>query len=199
MFVQIVQGRATDPQGLKKQSERWDEEIKPGAKGFLGSTVGVTEDGQFFAAARFESEEAARANSDRPEQSQWWEETSQYLEDPTFIDYTNVKVSLGGGSDDAGFVQAMQGRAKDIDRAQQMDDEFEKIAPKVRPDLMGGFTCWQDDGSFTTVNYFTSEAEARKAEKEDPPEEFQERLQEFMDLFEDMSYIDLKDPWYSSP
>ena len=199
MFVQVIQARTTDPQGLKKQSERWDEEVKPGAKGFLGSTVGVTEDGQFFAAARFESKEAARANSDRPEQSQWWEETSQYLEGPKFLDYTNVKVNMGGGSDDAGFVQAMQGRTTDLERAQQLDSEFEKIASNARPDLIGGFTCWQDDGTFTAVNYFSSEEEARKAEKQDPPAEFQDALQEWQSLYEDMSYIDLKEPWYSSP
>ena len=199
MFVQVIQGRATDPQGLKKQAERWDEEVKPGAKGFLGSTVGVTEDGQFFAAARFESEEAARANSDRPEQSQWWEETSQYLEGPKFLDYTDAKVMGRGGSDDAGFVQAMQGRVKDLERAKELDERFEKVAPNVRPDLIGGFTCWKDDGTFTGVNYFTSEAEARKGEKQDPPAEFQEALQEWQNLYEDISFVDLKDPWYSSP
>ena len=199
MFVQVIQGRAKDAAGLRKQTERWDEEVKPGAKGFLGSTVGVTEDGQFFAAARFESEEAARANSDRPEQSRWWEETSQYLEGPKFLDYTDVKMMRGGGSDDAGFVQAMQGRTKDLDRARQMDEEFEKLAPQLRPDLIGGFTCYKEDGSFTSVNYFTSEAEAREGEKKDPPAELQEDMQNWMDLFEDMSYTDLKDPWYSSP
>jgi hypothetical protein len=37
---------------------------------------------EFIALVRYENEEAARANSDSAEQSAWWEETSQYLEDP---------------------------------------------------------------------------------------------------------------------
>ena len=199
MFVQIIQARATDPQGLKKQSERWNEELKPGAKGFLGSTVGVTDEGQFFTAARFESEEAARANSERPEQGQWWQETSQYLENPQFADHTDVTTSLGGGSDDAGFVQVMQGRTTDRERSDQMEKEFEELGPKMRPDIIGGYTCWKDDGSFTSINYFTSEAEARKGESQEIPSEYQESFKEWMTLYSDMRYLDLKDPWLTSP
>ena len=41
MFAQILQGRVTDPAGIQKQWERWVEDIKPGAPGFLGSTGGM--------------------------------------------------------------------------------------------------------------------------------------------------------------
>src|SRR3712207_2703358 len=103
MFVQVIEATAKDAAALRAQMDAWDREIKPGARGFLGSTAGVTEDGTFIAAARFESEEAARANSDRPEQTQWWEQTAQYIEgDATFYDCRDVDVSMGGGSDDAG-------------------------------------------------------------------------------------------------
>ncbi len=69
MFVQVIQGRAKDPAGLRKQFQAWDNELRPRATGFLGSTAGVSDDGEFIALARFESEEAARANSDSPEQA----------------------------------------------------------------------------------------------------------------------------------
>ena len=72
MFVQVIQGKAKDAAGLRKQWERWDQELKPAAKGYLGSTAGVTADGEFIALVRFEDEAAARANSDSPEQSAWW-------------------------------------------------------------------------------------------------------------------------------
>lgn len=52
MFVQVIQGRATDPQGLRSRWEAWDRELKPGSVGFLGSTAGIAEDGTFIMAAR---------------------------------------------------------------------------------------------------------------------------------------------------
>lgn len=42
MFAQVIQGRATDADGLRKQWERWDQDIKPKAQGYLGGTAGVT-------------------------------------------------------------------------------------------------------------------------------------------------------------
>jgi hypothetical protein len=77
---------------------------------WLGSTAGVTRDGQALAVARFESPEAARTNGDRPEQTAWWEETAAlFTSDPVFHDSTSVEVDLAGDPDRAGFVQVMQG------------------------------------------------------------------------------------------
>jgi len=70
MFVQVIRGQATDPQELRGALDTWSEQLAPGAMGWLGSTAGVTDDGQFVGIARFESEDAARRNSDRPEQHQ---------------------------------------------------------------------------------------------------------------------------------
>src|SRR3954447_11319515 len=108
MFVQVIQGKTSDPTALRKQFEKWDETIKPEVKGYLGSTAGITSDGRFVTLARFESEEAARSNSDSTAQSEWWEETSQYLQNPLFHDCTVVDVMGEGGSDNAGFVQVIQ-------------------------------------------------------------------------------------------
>ena len=60
MFVQVIQGRTSDAQGLRAAVDRWHEELAPGAEGWLGSTGGVTEDGRAIAVVRFETEEAAR-------------------------------------------------------------------------------------------------------------------------------------------
>ncbi len=201
MFVQVIQGRAKDAAGLKKQTDRWHEELGQGAEGFLGATSGVTEDGEFFTAARFESEEAARRNSDRPEQGKWWEETSQYLDgEATFTDYPNAQTWLGGGSDDAGFVQAMQGRYTDVKKAIELGQKMpEDRMRQHRPDIIGGVECWLDDGTYTSINYFTSEREAREGEKKEMPAEMQEGMQEWMSLMEgEVKFIDLKDPWLYS-
>ena len=65
MFVQIINGRVKDADEVRRHDERWRKEVMPGAKGFLGSTVGVTDDNQFLAFVRFSDEAAARANSNR--------------------------------------------------------------------------------------------------------------------------------------
>src|ERR1700747_4456 len=67
MFVQVIQGHVSDAAQARAQLDRWAEEVAPGAVGWLGSTSGVTDDGRLVALARFESDEAARPNSDRPE------------------------------------------------------------------------------------------------------------------------------------
>ena len=198
MFIQVIQAKARDRDALKRQFDKWTENLQPEATGYIGSTGGVTDDGEAFFAARFESEEAARKSSDRPEQGSWWEETSKYLEAPTFTDYTNVELSLGGGSDNAGFVQVMQGKTNDLERVRELGQEFDAIAKEVRPDLIGAVNCWKEDGSFTTINYFTSEEEARRAESQDMPEDAAAQFKEWDSLISVDKWIDLKDPWLRS-
>ena len=48
MFVQIIEGRTSDAAGLMRMGERWEAELRPGATGFLGATIGVTADGRFI-------------------------------------------------------------------------------------------------------------------------------------------------------
>ena len=121
MFVQVIQGKVSDPAAVRAAFERWVDELGGGAEGWLGSTTGVTADGTFVALARFESEEAARRNSDRPEQGGWWQETSKlFAGEPTFQDSTRVAVDTYGDPDQAGFVQVMQGRTTDPDRGWEL-------------------------------------------------------------------------------
>jgi hypothetical protein len=202
MFVQVAQGKAKDAAGLRKQFERWDREIKPTAQGFLGSTAGVTADGEFIALARFESEEAARANSDSAQQTAWWQETSQFVEDPMFHDCTLVDVMNEGGSDDAGFVQVIQGKTKDVEKARSLDTTSQDQMRTMRPDVIGGIVAWHpQNGRYTNAIYFTSEAEARAKERESSSSpEFQKYMQEWQALADgEPKFLDITQPWYSSP
>ena len=114
MFIQVLQGRCNDVDQLRKQMDLWNETIADGATGFLGSTGGVTDDGTVIAVVRFDSREHADANSSRPEQDAWWRETSSCFEgEPSFADYDDAVTMLGGGSDDAGFVQIIRGKVDD--------------------------------------------------------------------------------------
>jgi hypothetical protein len=75
MFVQVVLGRAEDAAAVRRQWDRWATDLAPGAVGFVGATGGVTTDRRAVLVARFESENAARANAERPEQDSWWAAT----------------------------------------------------------------------------------------------------------------------------
>ena len=75
VFVQVIQGQVANAGQVQAAFDRWAQELAPGPAAGWGSTAGVTEDGRFIALARFASEQAARRNSDRPEQDRWWAET----------------------------------------------------------------------------------------------------------------------------
>ena len=195
MFVQVIEGRVSDREGLRRQMDKWMTDLRPGATGFLGSTAGVTEDGRGIAFARFESAADARVNSDRPEQGAWWAETENcYSGDVTFTDSEDTETFLGGGSNDAGFVQIMRGTA-DRDDLHAVDAAFEQVAPSWRPDLMGVFRVWTGTDRYMDVAYFTSEAEAREGEKKEPPPELAGQMDRFEQLMQGAEFIDLKDPW----
>jgi hypothetical protein len=201
MFAQVIQGRVTDPAGLRRQWEKWERDIKPGARGYLGSTGGVTADGEFIIVARFENEESARANSDRPEQTTWWEETSAYVSDPLFHDCTEVDLINDGGSDEAGFVQVIQGKTKDVAKSRELDSRMESQLRELRPDVIGGLVAWHpENGRYTNTIYFRSEGEARAKEKEMASAEgFQEFMRETEALSDgEPKFLDLTEPWMSS-
>lgn len=201
MFVQVIQGKVKDAAGLRKQWERWDQELKPNAIGYLGGTAGVTADGEFIALARFESKETAKANSDSAEQGKWWEETSQYLGEPLFHDCTLVDLMKDGGSDDAGFVQVIQGKVTDVEKARNLDNRTQDQMNEMRPDVIGGIVAWHpENGRYTNAIYFTTEAEARAKEKESANSpEFQEFMSQWQAISDgEPKFLDITEPWYSS-
>jgi hypothetical protein len=195
MFVQVIEGQVADRDGLRSQMDRWSRELAPGSAGFLGSTAGVTDNGRGLVLARFESAAAARANSDRSEQGRWWAETERCFDGPvTFTDSDDVETFLGGGSDEAGFIQVMKGHDMDRGQVHAMDEMFEPQAATFRPDLIGALRVWTGPDSYVEAAYFTSEAEARVGEKQEPPAELAEAMDEFMDMMASVEFLDLRDP-----
>jgi len=201
MFVQLIQGRTSKPEELRAAIDRWMQDLAPGATGWLGSTGGVTEDGRFIAAVRFESEEAARRNSERPEQGQWWAETERLLDgEATFRDSSDVTVDVRGDPDLAGFVQIMQGRSTDPERAKQLMAQDEDKWAALRPDMVGSVVIGHDGGAYTMVMYFTSEADAREGERKEVPPEMRATMDEMNKLsVGETEFFDLKQPAMRSP
>jgi hypothetical protein len=195
MFLQIMQGKVRDPELLTQQMDLWRREFKDGAVGFLGATSGFTDDGQFVALARFESEAAAKENSTLPEQNAWWEKFASAFEgEMSFTDCTEVDIFLAGGSDAAKFVQIMHGRAVDPAAMRRDSAEMEKDLAAARPDLIGGIVGWHGDREFTQAVYFVDEESARQGEAETTDDEGAE---EWAAMIEgDLSFIDLHDPMY---
>ena len=201
VFVQVIQGQVADAGKLRAALDRWAQELAPGATGWLGSTAGVTEDGRFIALARFASEEAARRNSDRPEQGQWWAEAAELLTgEASFKDSSDVTVDVTGNPDDAGFVQVIQGRGSDPDRARELMGQDSSAWAAFRPEILGSVGVGHEGGAYTMAIYFTSEAAAREGERKEPPPELKAQMDEMAALgIGEPEFFDLKQPWLYSP
>jgi hypothetical protein len=201
MFVQVIRGQATDADQLRAALDRWMDELAPGATGWLGSTAGVTDDGRFFALVRFESEEAARRNSDRPEQDQWWTGTAKLFGgDVTFRDSSDVTLDTPGDPDKAGFVQVIQGRGSDPERAKELMSQDSGDWAAFRPDIIGSVAVGHEGGAYTMTLYFTSEEAAREGERKEPPAHLQAQMEEMNKLtIGEPEFLDLKQPWLYSP
>lgn len=202
MFVQVFQGQVTDAGGVRQALEDWVQRLAPGAEGWLGSTAGVTDDGTFIGVARFADAEAARRNSGRALQGEWWSGLSKlFTGEAVFHDCSEVDVVRGGGSDRAGFVQVIQGRVTDVARLRELERVFDERFPDLRPDLLGFLVALHDgeEGAFTEVAYFSSEEEARAGESSEFPAEAAAALREEAEIMQDLRYYDLHEPWLHSP
>lgn len=201
MFVQMFTGKITNRDAVRAVLEGWPSGAGRDAKGWLGSTAGITDDDQLVALARFESEGAARANSGRPEQGAWWESLAvNFADGASFFESSDVDDDVVGDPGTAGFVQVMRGRVSDPTRARALANDGTGIWARYRPDILASLMLSHDDGEYVMAIYFTSEADAREGEKKQPPEELAALIEEMnaLDVGE-VTYYDLRDPWLSAP
>jgi hypothetical protein len=192
MFAQVIRAKVKDEAAVRAASEKWQKELKPGANGYLGVTSGVTDDGKSITIVRFESAAAAQANSDRPEQGEWFNnELAPHLSDVSFFNCSEVELVRGGGDDSAGFVQVMVYKPSDVAALKRLMRQFE--SEMQRDDYLGGVVAFADDGTVFDANYFTSEADARKAEQQ-LPADMAEAMEKFQEIAPDVEFLDLKNP-----
>ncbi|MGZ4484562.1 MAG: hypothetical protein ACXVW8_09565 [Nocardioidaceae bacterium] len=176
-------------------SEEWRRDIGPTVDGWLGGTYGFTDDNQFIAVVRFESKEAAMANSPRPEQGAWWRRMEALFDGPAeFHDCNDVTMMLGGGSDDAGFVQVMRGKVANADQLKALMGQTDMLH-EMRPEILGATLAIEDDGTFTETIAFTDEPSARKGEQLEMPAEVRQQMEAGM---RDVTFLDLHQPWFAS-
>lgn len=198
MFIQVIQARCTRQDELHALADEWRRDLSPGATGWLGGTYGFTDDDMFVGVVRFESREAAMANSERPEQAAMAERMAAVMDGPMeFHDCDDVTLMLDGGSDSAGFVQVIRGRVTEPDRLKMLMTDTEMIH-EMRPDIIGASLAFEDDGTFTETIAFTSEDAAREAERQDTPE-MPAEVRETLDMaMQGATFYDLHHPWFAS-
>jgi hypothetical protein len=193
MFVQVMKGKVADADLLARQMDAWRADVKPKAIGFLGSTSGVTPDGTAIVVARFESQAAAQANSERPEQGAWWAATAPAFDgDVSFTDCPEVDLMFDGGSNNAGFVQILEGRAVDPAALRSAGEAMSDALHAMRPDILGGVVGWHGDRQFVQAVYFTSQDDARKGEASAQDNENSAQWAAMMDG--PMTFYDLNEP-----
>ena len=199
MFIQVVQGQCSDETALRRQMERWKEDLAPGADGWLGGTYGITDDGRFVGVVRFDSRDSAMRNSSRPEQGEWWEATRGLFDgDATFHDCDEPVVMLDGGSDDAGFVQVIEGRLDDPQHFREWMSQPMDMLHEARPEIIGATIAIDGDGWFAETIAFRSEEQARAGEARPMPAEMQEEWEREMSHAQDLTYLDIRSPWFAS-
>jgi len=195
VFIQVIQGKTSQPDELRTLAESWQNEGRIGSVGYLGGTHGVTDDGDYLGVVRFTSREDAMANSGRPETHAFAEKMGALMEGPVqFHDCGDVTEFLDGGSDDAGFVQVISGHLDDPTRAKEMLADTGDLR-EMRPEIIGGTFAISDEGTYFQTVYFTDEASARKGEQTEPPEEVRAEMESMM---AGATFHDLHHPWFST-
>ena len=201
MFVQVIQGRIYDSGRVRAQLDKWVKEVAPGAVGWLGTTSGVTDDGQADRAGALRIRGSGTAEQ-RP----------------------SGAVGVVGGDGDAvqrraGVPQQHLGRGRHprgpvAGRLRPGHaGPFEGPGPRTRtdgqrpdrlagfrPDILGTVSIAHDGDAWTMAIYFTSEAAAREGEQKEPPPEMQQMMKEMDELsIGEPVFFDLKDPWLDAP
>jgi hypothetical protein len=93
----------------------------------------------------------------------------------------------------------MIGQVTDPDRAKQLMAQMPDMRA-LRPDILGSVNVGQDDGKWTMVIYFKSEADAREGEAQQMPPEALKAMEEMQSLSVGQpEFLDLKTPWLDSP
>ena len=105
-----------------------------------------------------------------------------------------IVILLGGGSDEAGFVQIIRGRVDDPSRLKAMMADADALH-EMRPEILGATLAIEPDGSFVETVAFTSEAAAREGEQVEPPADVRAELEYAM---QGATFHDLHHPWFHS-
>lgn len=198
MYIQMVQGACAQQDDMRMLVDDWCGAMAD-RPGWLGGTYGFTDDGQFMGVVRYASADACRERCADDDAGLWWACAETLFDGtPEIHQSEDVSIMLDGGRDDAGFVQVMRGRVRDVDKLRRMstDQQMTNMLHEARPEIIGATLLIEDDGSFTETISFTDEASARRGEQTDMPADMAADFEGAMEG--EISYYDLHRPWFGS-
>jgi hypothetical protein len=172
--------------------------LREEARGWVGSSGGLTEDGGFIGALRFESEEAALANGIGAQVPGWRNAWHALAHDEVRLVDSPAAETLLDLDDAAGFIQILDGRASDIERMGAVLRGMQEEVAIYRPEVTAAWIAWYDP-AFTQVVHFTSEEAAREAEGREFSGGFAALFTELTGLVTDLHFTDVREPWVESP
>lgn len=194
MIVRCVRGKVRDVEAVTDAIEEWNLKIAPKCLGFLGGTWGIGDDGQLHAYHRFATREDMEELVRDVERLDWYSEKFlPSMETEPEVRHAPDVIMWNGGCDTAGFVQIVYGRTTDIDSHKELIHKLAMLQIH-RPDIVGGYTMFHDNGLFEEVVYFKSEEAAREGEAAAPDGEHAHLIEEWQRFAKDVEFVDLRDP-----
>jgi hypothetical protein len=197
VFIQMVQGRCSRQDEMRQLVDDWCGSMAD-RPGWLGGTYGFTDDDRFLGIVRFDSSSACKEAAAMDGAAMWWAGAEALFDgDCDVHESEDVSIMLAGGSDDAGFVQVMQGRVTDADRYRHFmtDTAMTSMLHDARPEIIGAILAMEPNGRFVETIAFTDEDSARRGEQIDMPADMEADFQAAM---ADVEYIDLHKPWFAT-
>jgi hypothetical protein len=106
-----------------------------------------------------------------------------------------------GGTDEAGFVQVIQGHIDDLERMATLGPDQETVLAREAPHILAMTVAEHADrpGDFTQVVYFTSEQDARRFDPGPPPEADEPTQEGRRSLLTCLRSFDIRDPQLLTP
>jgi hypothetical protein len=197
MFIQIVQGTCTSRREMRELTDAWCGDVAD-QEGWLGGTYGFTDDDRFVGVVRFTDGLACVRAANRPGASWYWARALELFDNSCEIHASDdITMMFTGGTDDASFVQVLQGRLRNAEKLRRLltDQQMTTMLHEARPEILGATLAIEADGTFTETVSFTDEFLARRGESIAMPEQVTAALH---DAIIELEYLDLREPWFAS-
>jgi hypothetical protein len=200
VFIRILRGQAFDGAATRAELSRWRQELGAGALGWQRLTAGIGDGGELVLVLRYDTEETARRDRERPELVAWQASAERHLAGSgQWYDCPVVHTMKDGDAGQAGFVRVVQGRLADPVRLAAMRAEVERTLRDRAPHVLGVTVAEHADGTgFTELTYLTSEREARAADRQ-MPVEMAVQLGTVRSYVEGLEEVELRKPLLASP